>query len=71
MLERITINLSTDESLALQESARNNYRDLRSEARYLLRRQLEQIGALSLQKIETSNVEEQSTNRSLPFHLEK
>lgn len=67
MLERITINLSSDESLALQTSAKKNYRDLRSEARYLIRIQLEQFGLLLAQTNEISGKEDQSDNRSPPL----
>lgn len=67
MLERITINLSSDESLALQASAKKNYRDLRSEARYLIRIQLEQFGLLLAQTNEISGKEDQSDNRSPPL----
>ena len=71
MLERITINLSSDESLALQASAKKNYRDLRSEARYLIRIQLEQFGLLLAQTNEISGKEDQSDNRSPPLLLSR
>lgn len=67
MLERITINLSSDESLALQASAKKNYRDLRSEARYLIHIQLEQSGLILPQTIEISGKEDQSDNRDPPL----
>jgi hypothetical protein len=57
MLERITVRLSTDEREALQILAKAEMRDYRDQARFIIRKDLEERGLLQ----PTNEGEDEST----------
>lgn len=52
MLERMTVQLSRAERMALQRAAEDDLRDFRSEARLFICKELERRGLLSIQKMD-------------------
>ncbi|HLB31200.1 MAG TPA: hypothetical protein VJN91_06700 [Gammaproteobacteria bacterium] len=50
MLERLTLNLSTEERAALERLAASEMRSLREQARFLVRSSLERRGLLPIQE---------------------
>ena len=58
MITRITINLEREERAALMQLAERERRDPRSQAAWLIRQQLEQLGLLPLAPVGSESVSE-------------